>query len=114
MNLSWALYLIDMLTDLEAFLTIVIIICALTLAIYLLFYGLSIGCSNEVKPNKKYVKTLIITILICGFIGTIIPSEKTMQQILVIETVTDERTIEGAKEVYEWIKNEIQTWTGAE
>ena len=112
MNISKALYLIDVLSGLGIFLFFISVVLFIVMAslIGLWFHIKSEMFGDEEEKLKPIVKKIVVTVILFFVfsLGAIaIPTKGTMRNILIVKTVTNEATIESAKEVYEFIKQEI-------
>ena len=112
MNISKALYMIDVLSGLGIFLFFISIILFVVMASLVgLWFHLKAEMygdeEEELKPIEKKIAIVIIIFVTCSLMAIAIPTKETMRNILIVETVTSEATIESAKEVYEFIKREI-------
>jgi len=120
MRISQALYLIDVLGNMCVAIVFILIILVGVLCCKAWWYSENEYSrsdeENMIHKNRllKFAKNTLIWVIIGIFTISIIPSKETMRNILIVETVTDERTVEGAKEVYEWVKDEIKTWNEEE
>ena len=106
-GISKGLYWIDVLHSVDEMMIVIILLAVVGVVI-----GFIIAEECD-YPNWVSNTTIIVSALV--FLGSIgikcaIPSKETMRNIMIVETVSAEETIEGAKQVYEWVKEEIKTW----
>lgn len=88
----WVFYWIDVLSKINIFFTVAVII-ALFLIISLLLYRTVVDypLDDELVAINKAIKKLIAISIVCTLVATIIPSQSTMYKMLIANEVTYER-----------------------
>lgn len=87
----WVFYWIDVLSKINAF-SIIAVIIALFLTLSLLLYRIvDYPIDDELVAINKAIKKLIAISIVCTLVVIIIPSESTMYKMLIANEVTYER-----------------------